>query len=152
MVFVFPASTSMVGTVKSFGMFHSCMGELNRPPFDRSISEVNTKGTIKDSEGNSITITKTDLDKLIVEVEWEFQFASNDFVFFEDLQSRIVMDAVMLGYNSGYTNKDNVLNRVLSNNIFVSTLPFDKGIIPIGHVTFSTGSGEIGRASCRERV
>ena len=139
MVFEFPASTSIVGTVKSFGMFHSCMAS-SQPPFGRSISEVNTKGTIKDSEGNSITITKTDLDKLIVEVEWEFQFASNDFVFFEDLQSRIVMDAVMLGYNSGYIDNSNILNRVLSNNIFVSALPFDKGIIPIGHVTFSTGS------------
>ena len=139
-VFIFPASTSIVGTVKSFGMFHSCSAS-SQPPFGRSISEVNTKGTLKDSEGNSITINKTALDKLIVEVEWEFQFASNDFVFFEDLQSEIVMNAVMLGYNVGYGSGESAsLNKSLCNPIFVSTLPMDKGIIPIGHIAYSTGS------------
>lgn len=134
-VFVFPASTSVVGEVKSFGMFHSCRAS-SKPPFGRSISEVNTKGTLKDSEGNPITITKTALDKLIVEVEWEFQFASNDFVFFEDLQSEIVMNAVMLGYSSEYA----LLNKALTNYVYVSTLPVDKGIIPIGHITYKEGS------------
>ena len=138
-VFVFPASTSVVGEVKSFGIFHSCMAS-SQPPFGRSISAVNTKGTLKDSEGNPITITKTALDKLIVEVEWEFQFASNDFVFFEDLQSEIVMNAAMLGYNSGYASKYAPLNKALQNALYVSTLPFDKGIIPIGHIAYSTGS------------
>lgn len=137
--FIFAASTSLVGEVKSFGVTHSCMGST-LPGFGRGISAVNTKGTLKDSEGNPITINKTALDKLIVEVEWEFQFASNDFVFFEDLQSEIVMNAVMLGYNSGYSSKYAKLNEALTNSIYISTLPMDKGIVPIGHIAYSTGS------------
>ncbi len=139
-VFTFEAAADVVGEVKNFGMFHSCEHCMsNSAPFGRSISEVNTKGDLKDSEGNSITINKTALDKLIVEVEWEFLFTSNDFIWLEDSQNAIFACANALGYTSSIESACG-LGAQLARSIFLSTLPIDKGILPISYNAFAGNS------------
>ena len=101
---IVPASTSYVGTIGSFGVLYN--NEYEYP--------LSTGGQLVDAEGNSFTITKTALDKLIIEIEWEFVFASNDFTWFEDFNSALFSSA------SFYT---------LKSNIFISTVPLDKGIV-----------------------
>lgn len=137
MVFTVEAAVDKVGEIRSFGIYHTLDTYTSA---GSKIETADTKGTLKDAEGNPISINKTALDKLIIEVEWEFQFTSDDFVFFDDLQSEVIMNARMLGYNSGYFSAYCRLTTALQGPIYISTLPMDKGIVPIGHITYSEGS------------
>lgn len=65
--FVVPADSSHVGTISEFGL---SLGGGN--------SELLTKGLLRDSEGQTITIEKTDLDRLTVDVELHLLLDESD--------------------------------------------------------------------------
>lgn len=110
-----PASTTYVGTVGSFGISYGGAAKLR------------TGGQLLDAEGNAFTINKTALDKLIVEIEWEFIFTSGDFTCFEDLDSLIMVCAIF--YEGSAFDIDTEFQCCLADSIFTSLLPLNKGIV-----------------------
>lgn len=127
-IVIVPASTDYVGTIGSFGVLYN--NEYEYP--------LSCAGQLVDAEGNPFTITKSALDKLIIEIEWEFQFASNDFVWLDEFNSAIINSAVF--YKGNPFEKDCVIQACLANNIFISSIPLDKGIVSTRLLSFSNAS------------
>lgn len=112
---VVPAQANYVGVIGSFGITYN------------SAEKLCTGGLLVDAEGNNFTINKTALDKLIIEIEWEFQFVSNDFVWLEDEESAIINCALF--YTGSAFDDGCVMQGMLGNAISISTLPVNKGIV-----------------------
>lgn len=123
-VYTLPASTQYVGNFKSFCTVFS-------PTHAESYFCMMTQGKILDAEGNPIVINKTALDKLIVEVEWQFSFTSDTFKFLEGINSAIIMQGMAYHQSSAIDSGDLSLQGALKASIYISTLPPDKGIIPV---------------------
>ena len=114
--FIIPASTDKVGTVGSFGILYG------------GGAKYRTVGQLLDAEGNPLTITKTSLDKLIINVEWEFVFNSGDFTWFDEYFNSIFHMALI--YDGSSFHDSCQFQIPLQNSITLSTIPADKGIAP----------------------
>lgn len=71
--FTVPADASHVGTVSEFGLWAAASAGTNT-----TNPTLLTKGLLKDSEGQTITIEKTDLDRLTVDTELHIQLDESD--------------------------------------------------------------------------
>lgn len=123
--FVVPADTKYVFTIGSFGITHQ--GSNVDPGKWYNGSDTHhyyTRGQLKDAEGNPITINKTALDKLIIDVEWQLNFIDGDFTWFKG------WDNAMNHAQQYYAEDLSVgfeFTKILTNDIYISTLPIDKG-------------------------
>lgn len=63
-VFTIPANNSYMGTITECGLIY--------------YSELITHAMLKDAEGNNISIVKTDLDKIIINIDLEFTFPPSE--------------------------------------------------------------------------
>lgn len=83
--FVVPADASYVGTIGEFGLYIPT-SDYNPNP------SCLTKGLLKDSEGQTITIEKTDLDRLTVDTELHIQLDESDGFFWLTTPSSSLMN------------------------------------------------------------
>ena len=92
--FTVPADASHVGTISEFGLFAA--SQSTNP-------DLLTKGLLKDSEGQTITIEKTDLDRLTVDTELHIQLDESDGFFWLTTPNSSLMNIPGLWQNSAST-------------------------------------------------
>lgn len=115
--FIIPANTTYVFTAGSFGITHHCSSNMDPGTTYLNNLHYYTRGQLKDAEGNPITINKTALDKLIIDVEWQLNFVDGDFTWFKGWDN-LMNHAQISGRE---------FTAMLTNMLYISTLPIDKG-------------------------